>query len=389
MDKQIPQAFDNLQFELLPEADNGSHAVDHALVRVFTKYANRNGSYITDEVADQLIASATSGNVPVIGFQDPQTKSQASHTGPTLANAYGYVDEFLGWEDHTDSDGVSRTYATFSVRLFNDYFEEANHIVGQNQSMELDIDSIQGDQAQIGDNEYFVYTTAKMLGFCVIGEHEPCFQGAAFFSKENCNNIFATLQSLKEKEAYRMPKQEDNAVVEATENQEDSTTITANFADQKIEVESAVINPDASSTTDFTADLQKQITEDNEKLSAFAAQVADLTSQVATLQSSLTDSATKIAELTATITEYEKKEAAYWTERKKALLDKYEKMLDADFLDTCRTESANLSYNELESKLAVAYANKQFALADSTEKVPIPEVHESQFALLMKKYRKN
>jgi len=42
-------------------------------VRVFTKYANRNGSYITDAVADQLIQSATSGMTPIVGFFDPET----------------------------------------------------------------------------------------------------------------------------------------------------------------------------------------------------------------------------------------------------------------------------------------------------------------------------
>jgi len=41
-------------------------------VAVFTKYKNRNGSYITDEYADFLIKSATRGNTPVVGFFDPE-----------------------------------------------------------------------------------------------------------------------------------------------------------------------------------------------------------------------------------------------------------------------------------------------------------------------------
>jgi len=44
-----------------------------------------------------LIASATRGDTPVVGFFDPESQTWASHTGPTLANAYGYVEGFNGW----------------------------------------------------------------------------------------------------------------------------------------------------------------------------------------------------------------------------------------------------------------------------------------------------
>lgn len=133
MDRQIPLYFDvqvmDSPLELVsPEAQN----ISRLKVAVFTKYRNRNGSYITDEVANQLITTATSGNTPVVGFFDPETKTWASHTGPTLANAYGYVESFLGWEPMTDKDGETRDYAIFSVVLFTDYYEEAHNIMGQN-----------------------------------------------------------------------------------------------------------------------------------------------------------------------------------------------------------------------------------------------------------------
>ncbi len=99
---------------------------------MFTKYGNRNGSYITEAVADMLIASASKGYTPVVGFFDPETNSWASHTGPALANAYGYVEGFEGWQPFQDTDGVERNYAVFSVVLFTKYFNEANFVVGQN-----------------------------------------------------------------------------------------------------------------------------------------------------------------------------------------------------------------------------------------------------------------
>jgi len=88
----------------------------------------------------------------------------------------------VGWEPYEDTDGVSRDYAVFTTVLFTKYFDEANKIIGQNQSMELDINTITGDWADIDGQEYFVYTTAEILGCCVIGNHEPCFSVSTFFA---------------------------------------------------------------------------------------------------------------------------------------------------------------------------------------------------------------
>ena len=96
--KQVPIYFDSVIVSSPLEAISGMDSRAGRLkVRVFTKYANRNGSYITDAVADQLINSATQGMTPVVGFFDPESHTWASHTGPTLANAYGYVESFLGF----------------------------------------------------------------------------------------------------------------------------------------------------------------------------------------------------------------------------------------------------------------------------------------------------
>ena len=135
MDRKIPIYFDSIIASPIERISNDNPNLGRLRVGVFTKYGNRNGSYITDAVAEQLIRSATQGETPVVGFFDPETKDWAGHTGPTLASAYGYVEDFLGWEPLTDTDGISRDYAIFSVVVFTKYFEEAPYIDGQNQSM--------------------------------------------------------------------------------------------------------------------------------------------------------------------------------------------------------------------------------------------------------------
>ena len=126
MEKKIPIYFDSVIVSSpLQQISETNQNLGRLKVRVFTKYGNRNGSYITEAVAQQLIDSAVQGDTPVIGFFDPSSQSWASHTGPTLANAYGYVEGFDGWQPFTDTDGVTREYAVFSVVLFTKYFDVA------------------------------------------------------------------------------------------------------------------------------------------------------------------------------------------------------------------------------------------------------------------------
>jgi len=213
MKRNIPIYFDNAIIMSPAESINGSSNLNRLKVGVFTKYGNRNGSYIKDDVAEMLIDSATKGDTPVVGFFDPESQGWASHTGPTLASAYGYVEYFDGWQPFKDTDGVERDYAVFSVVLFTKYFNEANFVVGQHQSMELDINSIEGDWANIGDTEYFVYTKAEIMGLCIIGDHEPCFSVSSFFSKnddtyksqyEKFSSLLADLKA-KVEEAEKQP----------------------------------------------------------------------------------------------------------------------------------------------------------------------------------------
>jgi len=130
MDRKPPIYFDSVIIASPMEPISSEKNLGRLNVGVFTKYGNRNGSYITDEVAEQLIKSTSNGSTPVVGFFDPETKDWASHTGPTLASAYGYVEGFVGWQPFQDTDGETREYAVFSVVLFTKYFDEANFVVG-------------------------------------------------------------------------------------------------------------------------------------------------------------------------------------------------------------------------------------------------------------------
>ena len=436
MEKQIPIYFDSVivdsPFQGISESNPN---IGRLKVRVFTKYGNRNGSYITEAVANQLIESATQGTTPVVGFFDPETQSWASHSGPTLANGYGYVESFLGWEPFEDTDGVTREYAVFSVVLFTDYYEEAKKIFGQNQSMELDPASIDGDWTMIENQEYFVYTKAKMLGFCVIGEHEPCFSVSSFFSKnddiyksqyEKFSSLLFNLKAQveeaeKNKEGGEQPMNEfeNQEVVEQVENPqvqeevqdtfqqtateeevaeteavEEAPAAEANFEEQSAESEPEVQESVSEEPSEFEA-LQTQFNELQESYNELQTNYEAAQARITELEQFQTSANTELETLRTQNEELQTSLQAYSTQaleaennRKNELVKKYEKVMKEEEISDIKEKANDFSYDELESKLAIAYANKQMA-GNDVKKVPLPEPQESQFALLMKKYRKN
>lgn len=431
MEKKIPIYFDSVVVSspfqgISKETPN----IGRLKVRVFTKYANRNGSYITESVANQLIESAIKGNTPVVGFFDPSTNTWASHSGPTLAKGYGYVENFIGWEPFQDTDGIIREYAVFSVILFTDYYEQAQKIMGQNQSMELDPSSIQGDWTLIQNEEYFVYTTAKMLGFCIIGEHQPCFSVSSFFSKndDNYDNQYEKFSSLlfdlkakveeaeqnKEGGEQPMNENENQEVVEievTPEVNESTETVTefevndqkkeevTEFSDDGAQVEEAV--EESAPTEEIVPSefekLQQQYNELQTSYDELQAKFNEAQEQIQNASKFQQDTnkeleslRNKITELQNSLQSYQAAAAVAEKNRKESLIEDYNNILSEEEINPIKEKVDEFSYEELENKLAIIFAHRQINNKKSEVKqVPVLTPEESQFSLLMKKYRKN
>ena len=156
-----------------------------ARCRIFYKGGNRNGTYITDEFAEKLIASLP--YAPVKGIYDSMAEDFTDHgTQRYQGRIYGVVpvDNHFAWEKHFDKDGIEREYACTDVLLYTAiYQKEALDIVECAQSMELYVDSIDGDWKFINGKKYFVFTEGCFLGLQALGEDfEPCFEGAGFYT---------------------------------------------------------------------------------------------------------------------------------------------------------------------------------------------------------------
>ena len=156
--------------------------LSRARCRIFYKGANRNGTFITDEFAKELIS--TLHYVPVKGIYEDNDFTDHGNSR-SEGRIYGIVPESnnFAWEQHLDEDGIERTYACTDVLIFSALYPEAGEIVGKSQSMELYEPSLQYHAAVIQNQKYIVFEHGSFLGLQVLGDDvEPCFEGASFFS---------------------------------------------------------------------------------------------------------------------------------------------------------------------------------------------------------------
>lgn len=161
-----------------------NNTISKGRCRIFYKYGNRNGTYITDEFAEKLLSSIP--YTPIKGIYEGEEADYSDHgESRNEGRIYGIVPENpnLSWEEHEDEDGVTRTYACVDVLIFSALYPEANIIVGKGESMEIYPPSIKGEWKILDGKKYYVFSEGCFLGLQVLGDMiEPCFEGAAFFS---------------------------------------------------------------------------------------------------------------------------------------------------------------------------------------------------------------
>lgn len=183
-----------------------NEVLSKARCRIFYKYENRNGTYITDEFANKLLSSLP--YAPVKGIYSPEGSDYEDHgASRDEGRIYGIVPENpnVSWETHMDKDGVERSYACTDVLIFTALYEEAADIVGKSQSMELYAPSLKYHEAMIQNKRYIVFDEGCFLGLQVLGNDvEPCFEGASFYTLQN--TIETIINQLKNYGGTNMPK---------------------------------------------------------------------------------------------------------------------------------------------------------------------------------------
>lgn len=190
--------------EIYGDLSQYNEVLSKARCKIFYKYENRNGTYITDEFADKLLNSLS--YVPVKGIYKDNDYTDHGEDRDQ-GRIYGIVPENpnIRWEDFLDEDGKIRTYACADVLIFTALYKEANEIIGKSQSMELYAPSLKYHEAMIGSKRYIVFDEGCFLGLQVLGDNvEPCFEGASFYTLQN--TIEYAINQIKKYGGTKMPK---------------------------------------------------------------------------------------------------------------------------------------------------------------------------------------
>lgn len=222
-----------------------SDTLSKCRVRIFYKGLNRNRTFISEDFANQLIASLP--YAPVKGIFDKDDMDFEDHgEDNTDGRIYAVVasEPNFAWEKHLDIDGVEREYACADVILFTGLYPEANLIQGKGQSMEIYRNNLEYEWQIHEDGLPCVYfKKGCLLGLQILGnEHEPCFEGAAFFSLyKDIQNLIRTIDT------YSKRKEEKNKMDKSLFRLSD---------DEKAEAIFSILNPNFTEEGNWKCDYR-------------------------------------------------------------------------------------------------------------------------------------
>ena len=198
-------------------------------IKVFYLGENRNGSYISKQVAAEMAKSLR--GAPIVGYYKKDKQDFADHGEQViidddgihfncLTKPYGFVspDAKVWFQDFQDFDEFGnskiRTYLMTTGFLWTGQFEQAQKIFkdnGKPHSMELDEKSLQGHWAKNmkEEIEFFIINDAIFSKLCILGDDvQPCFEGSGIIKPEIStsfslddnfkNTLFTMMQELKD-----------------------------------------------------------------------------------------------------------------------------------------------------------------------------------------------
>ena len=262
-------------------------------IKVLYVGENRNHSYITEEVAKDM--AKTLRGAPIVGYYKEEKEDFADHGEQVilddegikfncLTQPYGFVapDAKVWFQDFEDTDEfgnkITRKYLMTTGYLWTGQFEEARRVIekGNNQSMELDEESLQGHWSTNVNTgmDFFIISDAIFSKLCILGEDvEPCFEGASItapqvsnsFSKVDDNfkhTLYTMMQDLKYALEGGKNMEEEVKTVEAVEEEVEKTeeeTVATEETESSIETETT------STETESEAEAVEEETEPTEE----------------------------------------------------------------------------------------------------------------------------
>lgn len=229
--------------------------VSQCQIKVLYVGENRNGTVISKAVATEM-GKKLPGS-PIVGYYNKEDQDFEGHNkdiewnGETydiidMTKPYGFIGEnaHVWFQKFQDEDGVIRDYLLTEGYIWSGIYPESQRIIdkGNNQSMELDKDTLQGNWGISNKNNgrVFIINDATITKLCILGENfEPCFEGAqitgsAQFGEYSLQNDLSKLREAiaamsKQIQEYERSSQMEDQVIQEQEQEVIETPEAENF----------------------------------------------------------------------------------------------------------------------------------------------------------------
>ncbi len=380
---------------------------------------NRNGSVITKDTALKM-ANSLPGS-PIVGFFNENDGDFDGHNRiidisngkwevKDTTRPYGFVDlnAQVWFQDYLDDDKV-HTYLVTEGYIWTGQYPEANRILinGNNQSMELDEDKLDGRWA-IDDKtgmEFFIINDAIISKLCILGENvEPCFEGSNItkFSLDDDFNqkIYALMKEvrrlkggspivdeLKDKDLEQVETE-----FEAVEPAEEADPEIAPEADPVVEdheevpadpeTEDPEENPEVSEDPEVEETEEEPVDPENEPVDNTVEFSLDdfhnLQENYSTLEAQFNELQEKYNSLESSYNELVEFKLGKEREEKQAMIDSFYMLSEADKEDVQKNIDS-YSVDEIEAKLSVICVRNKLDLSGSSHE---NEETETTFSLV-------
>ena len=378
--------------------------------RVFYTGLNRNGSYISKEFAESFIKTAI--GCPVVGLWDYEKQDFTDHSISDRKKAYGYIPENpnFSWEEVIDySEEGKHEYATFDIVLWTKAFHEASNIIDHPLSMEINPDTINGDFIVVNGNYCFRFTSAEMLGVCVLGyDVEPCFEGASFIDVNDSNEFKRLFQIDKHQALLTYNKDKGETSMDDEKEKiapvEEFTVIRDDDIEEQQDFEAAPEEnaaQEVENTFETTEEDNKEVettfdaktdpdTELNEEINKFKEYIAELEQNNIDFKNKIDELEEKVIKLEEQNSSLQQYKLNKVKEEKEQIVKNYSEVLTEEELKSVNID--NFSLEDLDDKLA-AMAYRKNASQQSANfqliNTNITEIETNDIDSIVKKYKEN
>ena len=335
---------------------------------------------------------------PIVGFFNEKTEDFEEHNQiieisggewkvKDTTRPYGFVDlnAKVWFQKYLDDGEVEHEYLCTEGYLWTGQYPEAKRVIekGNNQSMELDDNFIDGEWAGNDNNnyEFFIINEAVISKLCILGEEfEPCFEGSTVegfdkikFSLDDSfkDKMFALIKEMQEiltQGGYSMATEEtklvEEEVIEETVVEEENSEVAE-------EVEETAGEP-AVEIVEYALDEIPEYVQMTLDYAAAQQKIDELTSTIEQLNGEVAALKETNAELTTFKLAAERKE-------KTAMVESFYMLSDEDKADVV-TNIDNYSLDDIEAKLSVICVRNKvsFGLNEDNENTDTSvNIHES------------